>query len=171
MRVFVLFVMSGAVLAQQPALPRIGEPAPGFAFASVVPTDARPLASIADLTPEKLRGKVVVLDFFATWCLPCVASIAHTNEVIAATRDLPVVFLAVANEERAALDKVLAEHPMQATLVLDRDGTTWRHYWIAKLPFVAIVGPDGRLAAFEHPERLSRETVLRALGASLVTRP
>jgi thiol-disulfide isomerase/thioredoxin len=163
MRTLAILGLVGLMSLQQPPLPRLGQPAPAFAFSEVVLTAAA-LTEVSKLTPQSLNGKVVVLDFFATWCLPCIASISHTNEVVMATHDLPVVFLAVANEPRSVLAPIVEKHPMQATLVLDRNGDTYRNYWISKLPFVAIIGPDGRLAAFEHPDRLSRETILEALG-------
>src|SRR5215475_12511717 len=72
---------------------RLGDPAPPLNLAEVLqaPKDA-------NTTWESLRGKVVVLDFWATWCGPCVASIPHWNELSQKFRDQPVVFLAISDE-------------------------------------------------------------------------
>ena len=116
-----------------------------------------------DALSPPARSKVVVLDFFATWYLPCVASIPHVNALIGETKDLPVVFLAVASEARGVLAPVLDKHPMRATLVLDRDGETYKNYWVSRLPFVDIIGTDGRIAAFQHPERIARADIEKAM--------
>ena len=58
----------------------------------------------------------------------------------------------------------LMQHPIEsALLVLDRDGETYRNYRIARLPFVVVIGPDGRISGFQHPERISRADIEKAL--------
>src|SRR5688500_17791880 len=41
---------------------------------------------------ETLKGKVIVLDFWATWCAPCIAAIPHMNQLAKDLTDQPVVF-------------------------------------------------------------------------------
>jgi thiol-disulfide isomerase/thioredoxin len=46
-----------------------------------------------------LRGKAVVIEFWATWCGPCVTEIPHLNELVEQVKGKPVVFLSVTDEE------------------------------------------------------------------------
>jgi thiol-disulfide isomerase/thioredoxin len=157
---FLILTWLITVPPQAAPLPRIGQPAPLYVFSEIVSAGSMGVpASVADLTPDRLRGKVVVLDFFATWCAPCVASIPNTNKLLEDLRNQPVVVLAISNEERPVLERFIAEKPMRATLVRDAGGQTYANYSIAGLPFVVIIGRDGRIAAFTHPSRLSRELI------------
>ncbi|MEO7189459.1 MAG: TlpA disulfide reductase family protein [Vicinamibacterales bacterium] len=148
-----------ALSAQTPPLPKVGGPAPEFAFSAVV----QGTSALAGLRPKALTGRVVVLDFFATWCVPCVAAIPRTNALIAEFENDPVTFLAVANETRAVLDPFLAAHPIRATLVLDDADKTYGNYLIRSLPFIVIIDPTGRISAFASPETLSAEQIRSAL--------
>ncbi|GAB4464422.1 MAG: hypothetical protein OHK0029_34340 [Armatimonadaceae bacterium] len=71
---------------QRPALLAKGTTAPDFTAHDL---EGKPV-KLSDL-----RGKVVVLDFWATWCGPCLASMPHTNEVAKQFKDQGVVVLAV----------------------------------------------------------------------------
>ena len=53
------------------------------------------------LTLENLKGKIIVLDFWATWCGPCLAAIPHTNEMMEHYADKGVVFIGVCAQRGA----------------------------------------------------------------------
>jgi thiol-disulfide isomerase/thioredoxin len=64
-----------------------GKPAPALAVKNWL--NSKPLTS------EDLKGKIVVLDFWATWCGPCLAAVPHTNEMQKQYADQGVIFIAV----------------------------------------------------------------------------
>lgn len=71
--VLLLVVLFRAAIAQTPSNgPKIGDPAPKLELETVL------TPSIA-LSWSAVRGQVVVLEFWATWCAPCVAQIPHLN--------------------------------------------------------------------------------------------
>lgn len=64
-----------------------GKPAPKLALKGWI--NSKPLSL------KKLKGKIVVLDFWATWCGPCISSIPHTNEMMELYANKGVVFIGV----------------------------------------------------------------------------
>ena len=66
-----------------------------------------------------LKGKVVVLDIWATWCVPCKAMIPHEREMTGRLKDKPFVLVSIsADEERKTLTEFLAKQKMP-----------WTHWW------------------------------------------
>ena len=65
------------------------------------------------------RGKVVVLDIWATWCGPCRAMIPHERELVKAQKDKPFVFISLsADDKKDTLEKFIEKEPMP-----------WVHWW------------------------------------------
>lgn len=160
--IFAVLAAGGTLFGQAPQtlpLPKIGDPAPEFGFSAVVQGD-RPLAA---LTPQALGGRVLVLDFFATWCGPCVAAVPRTNALVTEFKNDPVSFLAVTTEARSILETFLVTHPMSATLVLDDQDKTYKNYWVRSLPFVVIIDTTGRISAFASPETMSSAQIRSAI--------
>ncbi len=126
---------------------KIGALAPDFPATDV---DGKPV-KISDY-----RGKVVILDFWATWCGPCIASMPHTNEVAAHYKDQGVVVLASCTSDgRAAFDAWVKKN--QATYPemhfshdpqeRGADRASHKLYGVGGIPQQFIIGRDGKVAA------------------------
>ena len=48
-----------------------------------------------EVTPQQMKGKIVVVDFYATWCGPCLAAIPHNNELLKKYKDKGVLLVGV----------------------------------------------------------------------------
>jgi cytochrome c biogenesis protein CcmG/thiol:disulfide interchange protein DsbE len=116
-----------------------GAPAPDFRLPRV---DGKP----GLLSLESLRGRVVVLDFWATWCPPCLASLPMMHELSRELESKGVTFVGIDSEgTQTPAEEVTAflnEHGAPYPVVTD-DGATNESYRIKVLPTVIVIGKDG----------------------------
>lgn len=94
------------------------------------------------------RGKVVVLNFWATWCAPCRREIPDLNKLVEMYQNTPdVVFLAITDERPDVVQTFLQSQPFRYRILFSREGR--RIYRVTGIPTHVILTPDGRVA-FRH---------------------
>ncbi len=69
--------------------------------------------------PDSLKGKIVIVDFWASWCLPCAKSFPVLDELQKKYGDRLVVLAVNVDEKQANMDKFLQKHPVLLTVVRD----------------------------------------------------
>jgi len=93
---------------------------------------------------QHLDRSVIVLDFWATWCGPCVRALPIIADVAASYKDQGVEFFAVnLGDDPAAVQAFLEEHKLSVPVVLDRDGRIGELYKAEAIPQTVIIGKDG----------------------------
>src|SRR5207253_11277583 len=118
--------------------PLVGQPA--FAFS--LDTLGGPRFNLADQ-----KGKVVVLDFWATWCGPCMQSLPMIEEVVKEFADRDVRLFAVNMEEQPdQIKAVMERHKLNFPVVLDRDGAAAARYAVTAIPQTVLIDRDGKIA-------------------------
>ena len=97
---------------------------------------------------KDLRGKTVVLNFWASWCGPCKQSFPFMNDLQAKYRAQGFEILAVnLDAKRDDADKFLAEVPAQFTLAFDAKGDSAKRFEIKGMPSSYLIGRDGKVVA------------------------
>jgi len=113
-----------------------------------------------------MKGKVVYLDFWASWCGPCKQSFPWMNEMQAkyGAKGLQIVGINL-DSKRADADKFLAEVPATFVLAFDAQGDTPKRYGIKGMPTSVLIGPDGKVlmvhAGFKAEQRDELERQIR----------
>ncbi|MDB6067138.1 MAG: hypothetical protein JWR26_3346 [Pedosphaera sp.] len=155
----VLACLCSAEATSYPDGPAVGEVAP-----------ALKVSKWLQAPPEAGSGwpsnKVVVLDFWATWCGPCVGAIPHLNELVEGFKDKPVQFIAVTDQDESVIQSFLKKTPIHAWIGLSADAASGedRPYRIYGIPHAVVIDAHGRIAAVIDPRALTSEMIETCLA-------
>jgi cytochrome c biogenesis protein CcmG/thiol:disulfide interchange protein DsbE len=130
--VAMLLTLAGCYSGTRP--PRIGSQAPDFTV-----TDSDHKVALHDL-----KGKVVVLNFWATWCPPCVEEMPSLAAMQARMKDKGIEVLAISTDvDRNAYERFLKDHKVDLLTVRDPDQKTSSQYGTFKYPETYIIDRRG----------------------------
>jgi peroxiredoxin len=148
--------------ADASSLVKSGDQAPLFRVKSLDGTEV-------DL--DRLRGKTVLLVFFATWCGPCNLELPHVQEIWEANRNRSDFALVVVGREETAekLAAFKAEHGYTFAIAADPNRAVYSRYAKELIPRSYLIASDGRICFVStgfSEDRLSelREQLAKQLG-------
>jgi thiol-disulfide isomerase/thioredoxin len=150
-----------AVLSMPAAALDAGAPAPDFSLPG--------LAQAVNLAA--LKGKVVYVDFWASWCGPCRQSFPFMNDLQSRYRAQGLEVLAVnLDAKREDADRFLGQFPASFTVAFDAKGESAKRFEVKGMPSSVLIGRDGRIVAahkgFREEDRQELEArIARALEA------
>lgn len=118
-----------------------------------------------------LKGKVVLLDFWATWCSPCKLEIPWFMEFqqTYATKGLAAVGVAMDDEGWEKVKPYLNEHPIDYPIVVG-DGAFAKRYSVTALPVTLLIDRKGKIAA-RHNGLVDRAAVESEIQKLLQEKP
>lgn len=166
------FTLAAATLAL--SLSAAVAPACAIEAGQAAPAFSLPKLGGGALALGELKGQVVYLDFWASWCGPCRQSFPWMNEMQAkyGAKGLKVVGVNL-DAKTADAEKFLSQVPAQFAVAFDAKGETPGKYAIQGMPTSMLIGADGRVlqvhSGFRADERkdleAAIESALKSAGA------
>ncbi|MBI3828306.1 MAG: redoxin domain-containing protein [Planctomycetes bacterium] len=113
------------------------------------------------LSLAALKDKIVVVEFWATWCPPCRKSIPHLIEMYEKYKDKGVVIIGLTNEPKAAIKDFIGQ--MKMTYAVGAGSDSDDKYGVTGIPHAFIVAPGGKVVWHDHPMAGLDEAIADAL--------
>jgi thiol-disulfide isomerase/thioredoxin len=111
--------------------------------------DGEGTSSLADL-----RGRVVLLEFWRTWCGPCLGQVPHLNDLHERYADDGLAIVGVTNEDTALVRSKVVETAMAYPVALTPGEEADRAYGITAVPRAFLIDREGELVWVGHPGTL-----------------
>jgi len=108
-------------------------------------------------TLHDLRGKVVLVNFWATWCPPCRKEMPDLDTLYKRFKDQGLVILAIDDEEIAKIKPYLAEHPVTYPILLDPGRKVNEGFRVDGIPKSFVYDREGKLVAQSIDMRTQRQ--------------
>ena len=145
--------------------PLVGKPAPDFKLPL--------LGGQEEFELSKQKGRIVVLDFWATWCGPCLKTMPILEKVVGEMpREAKVDLIAVNLEEAPRqITSMLERHKMKLTVALDQDGAVAAKYAATAIPQTVIIDREGKIVRLFVGSSPQFEKELRSALAELLGPP
>jgi len=115
----------------------LGQPAPDFALQT---------ASGESVKLADLRGKVVLLDFWASWCGPCMLAMPEMEKIHQKFAGKPVMVIGMNQQDDAAtVEETMKERELTFTQLLDVDGSVGESFGANAIPHTVLIDAEGRI--------------------------
>ncbi len=143
---------------RRPSLAAEGRPAPELVLPKLMNAPVKELDGW-----NSLKGKVVVLDFWATWSDECASTIRSLNALAARFKDRPVVFIHITDESSSAVARFLGRARVDGWVAPEAGAGMFKAFRVYSRPRVVLVDSGGRVAAL-YSAAPEADAVMRLLA-------
>ncbi len=162
MKYLLLPILLGLTLHLHAQQLKPGDPIPSLTFSLLA-------EEVPCLSSESLTGKVILLDFWATWCGPCISSMPHLDQLQTTFGD-DLRIIAISAEKRERLTRFISTTDHRFLFAQDT-GALRALFPYRVIPHSVLISPLGVVVAITSPEHITEEVIEKVLRGESPTLP
>jgi cytochrome c biogenesis protein CcmG, thiol:disulfide interchange protein DsbE len=135
-------------------LPNIGEEIPAYNLAYINNASAP-------------TGKLTLLEFWATWCSPCIDGIPKINKLHADYGPRGLVIIAISDEEREVVERFVKRRKINYATAIDTDGALHHALGVDSIPFAILIDENRKILWRGSPTSLDKKLLESRLAPAL----
>ena len=155
---FFTAILSSCIYNPPEAVVNIGQSAPSFKLPDL---DGR------EISLEEYKGKIVLLDFWATWCSPCRMTMPVVEKLSREYPDEMVVLAVNLRESKEDIEKYAFEQAISSQILLDEEGKVSSNYGAYAIPMQFLIDRSGIVRHIQTGYNSNMASRMRALIESL----
>ncbi|NRA39018.1 MAG: redoxin domain-containing protein [Planctomycetes bacterium] len=118
-------------------------------------------ADIVDFDITQMKGQVILVDFWATWCQECVQSVPHLKKIHQDYSDKGLVLIGYTDQTSINLDKFIRSYQIDYPIFVGPSANT---YEIRSVPQLVLIDKQGIIRKVAHPAHISYAEIEKLLA-------
>jgi uncharacterized protein (TIGR03435 family) len=141
----------------------IGDKAPNISMVLVT-------SEKANISTDQLKGKVILLDFWATWCGSCIVNMPHLDSLQTEFADQLQV-IAISSEEQERLERFSKNKPFSFLYGRDGDDELQEIFPHRMIPHSVLINAQGEVVAITAPSNITHEIIQKVINGEAIELP
>lgn len=110
------------------------------------------------------KDQYILVDFWATWCGPCIKAMDHLSELSKTTED-KVVYISISNENAEIVKQFFSKREAKTIIATDYEGRTFKRFNVTSIPYSVLIAPDGSVAWQGMPSNMNFDLIAKLINS------
>jgi peroxiredoxin len=131
---------------------KMGDAVPDYQFEKVLNY------SKSTINLREAKGKILIIEFWGTWCGPCIPYLEHLNELQQKFKE-EILVVGISDDTEERLNKFLLKRPVTIPLVADPMNKSAKYFQVKAFPQTFVADKNGEIIAITHPSEITEEKI------------
>ena len=152
-RNFLLLILTICIISckNENTIAELGKPVPNYKFSNILNSKE------TEISLSDLKGKTVILEFWATWCGPCIPAMKKLDSLQQDFKE-EIEIITVSSENKNRLEKFIKSSNTTLRIV-SNDTTHFQNFKYKVIPHSIIIDKDGIVRAITSPENINKVVI------------